>query len=330
MTESTPLRWGILSAARIAHKFCEGVKSLPDARLAAVAARDRDRAQEFAHRWGIPRAYGSYDELVNDPEVDAVYVSATHDFHRDHTLLALNAGKPVLCEKPFAINARQAEDMVRTARKRRLFLMEAMWTRFFPIMARLRELIKEGAIGEPRLVQADFGFRTDFDPTSRLFDPARGGGALLDVGIYVVSFASMILGEPNRVEGLATQAPNGVDEQAVISLGYPNGALASLTTAVRTNTNHEASVQGTEGRIRIQREFWKPQSMTLDRSGRDPEVIQLPYESTGFQFEAAEAARCIQAGKLESDVMPLDETLSIMRTLDTLRAKWGIRYPMES
>ena len=329
MATYRPLRWGILSAARIANKFCEGVKSLPDAELVAVAARDGQRAREFAGKWGIPKAYDSYDALVNDPDVDAVYVATTHDFHREHTLLALNAGKPVLCEKPFAINAGESEDMVQVARENKLFLMEAMWTRFFPIMAKVRELVRDGAIGEPRMVQADFGFRADYDPDSRLFDPKRGGGALLDVGIYVVSFASMILGEPNRVDGMATLAPNVVDEQAAITLGYPGGELASLTTAVRTNTQHEATVLGTEGKIRIHPEFWKPERLTLYRAGRDHEEISLPSSSGGFNYEAEEVARCLRAGKLESDVMPLDETLSIMRTLDKLRERWGIRYPME-
>ena len=323
------LRWGILSAARIANKFCEGVRSLPDADLAAVGARDGQRAREFAQKWQIPKAYGSYEELVNDPEVDAIYVATTHNFHREHTLLALNAGKPVLCEKPFAINAAESADMVSAARRNRLFLMEAMWTRFFPIMAKVRELVRDGAIGEPRMVQADFGFRGDYDPNSRLFDPKLGGGALLDVGIYVVSFASMVLGEPDRVEGLATLAPNGVDEQAAITLGYPSGALASLTTAVRTSTQHEATILGTEGRIRIHPEFWKPERMTLYRNGRDPEDIHLPSTGSGFNYEAAEVARCLRERKLESDVMPLDETLAIMRTLDKLRDRWGIRYPME-
>ena len=325
-----PIRWGILSAARIANKFCEGAKALPDAVLTAVGARDLSRAREFAEKWGIARSYGSYEELVNDPDVDAVYVATTHNFHREHTLLALNAGKPVLCEKPFAINARESEDMVRAARDNGLFLMEAMWTRFFPIMQRIRELIADGAIGEPRIVQADFGFRGDYDPSSRLFDPNLGGGALLDVGIYVTSFASMVMGEPDRVQGIATLAPNGVDEQAAITLGYPGGGLASLTTAVLTNTQHEASIFGTEGRIRVHPEFWKPQRMTLYRSGQEPEDIHLPAESSGFNYEAAEVARCLRAGKLESDVMPLDESLAIMRTLDTLRAQWGIRYPMEN
>ncbi len=329
MADSAPLRWGVLSAARIANKFCEGVNSLPDSEVVAVGARDKGRAEEFAKTWDIPRAYGSYRELVTDPEVDAVYVAATHNFHREHTLLALNAGKPVLCEKPFAINSSEAEDMVRVAREKKLFLMEAMWTRFFPIMYRVRELIRDGAIGEPRIVQADFGFRGEYDPQSRLFNPEQGGGALLDVGVYVVSFASMVLGTPDRIEGVATLAPNGVDEQAAITLGYPNGALASLTTAVRANTQHEATILGTEGRIKIHREFWKPQSMTLYRDGRDPEEIHLPSEGSGFNYEADEVARCMRSGKLESVVMPLDETLFIMRTLDKLREKWGIRYPME-
>jgi len=323
------VRWGVLGAARIAQRFVEGVQSLPDHRVAAVGARDGARAAEFARRHGIPRSHQGYDALVADPEVDIVYVATTHNFHKEHSLLALNAGKPVLCEKPFTISRAELEVVVRAAREKRLFLMEGMWTRFFPAMARLRDLLREGAIGEPLLVQADFGFKAAFDPSSRLFDPNLGGGALLDVGVYVVSFASMVLGSPDRVAGFASKAPNGVDDLDGIVLGHPSGAVAVLATAVRANTPHQAVVVGSEGRILVPPAFWKPERLVLSRNGRPDEEIHLPSESTGFQHEAREAARCLRQGLLESPVMPLDESLAIMGTLDALRAQWGVRYPME-
>jgi predicted dehydrogenase len=256
-------------------------------------------------------------------------VATPHPFHRENALQALNAGKPVLCEKPFTLNEAELKEVVDLARNRSLFLMEGMWTRFFPLMYRVRELLSEGAIGEPRIVQADFGFRAGIDPKGRLFDPALGGGSLLDVGVYVCSFSSMVLGEPGEVTGVATMAETGVDEQAAMTLLHSNGAISLLCSAVRTNTPHVAVINGTEGRITIHSPFWKPETLTLSRAGKADEVIQMPMEGSGFNYEIAEVGRCLRAGKTESEVMPLDESLSIMRTMDRLRALWGIRYPSE-
>lgn len=325
--EYMPLRWGILGPGRIARQFCAGVQeSLPDARVVAVGSRDAGRADAFGAEFGIPRRYGSYEELVADPEVDAVYVASPHSGHRDHCLLCIEAGKAVLCEKPFTINAAEAEEIVRAARARGVFVMEAMKTRFYPAMYRVRELLAEGAIGEPRMLHADFGFRTGFDPKGRLFDPALGGGALLDVGVYCVSLASMIFGEPSQVTGLATKGETGVDEQAAMVLGYDGGQISVLSTAIRTSTIHEATIFGTDGYLRIHRSAWGPRAYTLSK---DNEMVEVPAEGNGFNFEADEVARCLRAGKLESEIMPLDETVAVMRTMDALRAQWGIKYPME-
>lgn len=324
------VRWGILGPGAIARSFAEGLKSAADAQLVAVGSRDQAKAEEFGAKYDAPNRHGSYQALVEDPEVDAIYVATPHTFHKEHCLLALNAGKPVLCEKPFTINAPEAEAVVQTARERKVFLMEGMWSRFFPLMTRLREIVQAGEIGPVRMVEADFGFRAGFNPQSRLFDPQLGGGALLDVGVYVVSFASMILGAPDRVAGLATLGETGVDEQSAMILGHPNGALAMLSTAVRTNTPHNAVILGEEGRIVIQPPFWKPVKMTVSRSGKPDEVIEAPFVGSGFNYEAEEVGRCLAAGKLESDILPLDESLAIMRTMDSLRAQWGIVYPTES
>jgi len=323
------VRWGILGPGSIANSLAKGVAELPDAELFAVGSRDKAKADIFADKHGIPTRYGSYQELVDDPHVDVVYVATPHTFHAEHSILALNAGKAVLCEKPFTINAAQLEKVVAVAREKKLFLMEAMWTRFFPAMAKLRELIKGGAIGEVRMVQADFGFRTNVNPEGRLFDPALGGGALLDVGVYTVSFAQMVLGTPDRVSGLATMGETNVDEQSAFVFGYPSGALAILSTAVRTNTPHIATVIGTEGRVTVPTSWWKPDRLILSRSGQPDETIDLPASQAGFVYEAEEVGKCLRAGKLESEVMPLDESLAVMRTMDTLRAQWGLTYPME-
>ncbi len=326
MTE--PIRWGILGPGKIAHKFARSVQPLEDAKLAAVGSRSQERADAFGEAFDIPNRHGSYEALVGDPAVDIVYVAVPHSRHRDATLLALEAGKAVLCEKPLAINAAQAREMITCAREQKRFLMEGMWTRFFPTMIRLRQLVADGTIGEPRMVTADFGFRAGVDPESRLFNPALGGGALLDVGIYPVSFAFMVLGNPTRVASLATLGETGVDEQAGILFGYEGGELAVLHTAIRTQTAIEATVLGTEGRIRVHHPMFKPSAITVSRKGQD-EQEERPYEPEGFQFEAQEAASCLRTDKRESEIMPLDESLAIMETLDELRGQWGLKYPME-
>jgi len=323
------IRWGILGPGSIAHQFASGVKELPDAKVVAVGSRDGAKAIAFADTFSIPNRHASYQALVEDPEVDAIYVATPHPFHKEHCLLALNAGKPVLSEKPFTINHAELTEIVDTARKNDLFLMEGMWSRFFPLMGRVRELLAEGAIGEVRLLEADFGFRAGVDPNGRLFAPALGGGALLDVGVYTVSLASMFLGSPDRITGLATLGETGVDEQAAMVLGYPNGALAMLSTAIRTNTPHKATLNGTDGRITLQSPWWKLDRALVSRNGKPDEEIHLPYEGNGFNYEAAEVGRCLRAGKKESAIMPLEESLSIMATLDTLRGQWGLKYPME-
>ena len=234
----------------------------------------------------------------------------------------------MLCEKPFTINARQAEEVAEAAARNNCFLMEGMWSRFFPAMQKVRDLLAEGAIGKPMLLEADFGFRAGFNPNSRLFDPAMGGGALMDVGVYCVSLASMFFGTPDRAECVATLCDTGVDEQAVMLLGYPNGSLAHLSTAIRLSTVHAATLFGEEGSLVLPSPWWKPTRLELHRNGKTEEFT-YPFESTGFQFEAAEACRCLNEGLAESPVLPIHETLQIMRTLDTLRSRCGVRYPAD-
>ena len=323
------IRWGILGTGNIAHQFARGVSVLTDAELVAVGSRSQETADAFGDEFGVDRRHPSYEALANDPGVDAIYISTPHSLHRENSLLCLNAGKAVLCEKPFMINAREAVDVVDAAREKRLFLMEAMWTRFLPVMVRVKELLAEQTIGDVQMLAADFGFRTNVNPQHRLFDPALGGGALLDVGVYPVSLASMIFGAPARVAGVAHLGDTGVDEQGAMVLGYDGGQIASLYTAVRTNTPHDALIMGTKGSIKINSPWWKPTALTVLVDGAEPEVVELPYEGNGYNYEAAEVGRCLRAGKLESDQMPLDETLAIMRTLDQIRAEWGLKYPMD-
>jgi predicted dehydrogenase len=324
------IRWGILGPGTIARRFAAGLSVLPDAELVAVGSHSPERAEQFGAEFNAPHRHTSYEALANDPDVDAVYVATPHPMHKDNTILCLRAGKAVLCEKPFAVNRGEAEEMVRVAREEKRFLMEAMWTRHVPAIRRARQWLVEGAIGEPRILQVDFGFRATLNPEHRLFAPELAGGALLDVGVYCVSLASMVFGgAPERIASMAHLGETGVDEQAAMLLGYRGGAMAVLYTAVRTETPHEAYILGTEGQIKIHTPFWRTTHVTLTVQGQVVEDIELPYDGTGYNCEADTVGQCLRAGKLECDLMPLDESVSIMGTMDQLRAQWGLRYPME-
>ncbi|MDP6108107.1 MAG: Gfo/Idh/MocA family oxidoreductase, partial [Candidatus Brocadiia bacterium] len=298
------------------------------AELVAVGSRTQEKADAFADEFGAPRRHASYEALAADPDVDIVYVATPHPQHKPCSMLCLEAGKAVLCEKPLTVNAAEAEELVACARGRGLFLMEAMWTRFFPLMDKVRELLAADAIGEARMLQVDLGFRADFDPASRLFNPLLAGGALLDVGVYCVALSSMVFGEPSRAMGLAHLAETGVDEQAAWVFQYDRGQLAVGYCAMRTGSLQEVTILGTEGSIRIHSRFEVPELMTVRTAGGEEEM-EFPFEGTGMAFEAAAVSECLRDGRLEHELMPLDESIAIMRTMDALRAQWGVKYPME-
>ena len=265
-----------------------------------------------------------------DPSVDAIYVATPHPLHRANTVLALEHGKAVLCEKPFAVNAPEAEAMVAAATRQRRFLMEAMWTRFLPATRQVAAWLAEGAIGEVRMLHADFGFRCWWDPTSRLLAPALAGGALLDVGVYTLDYAHLVFGrQPTSFVAKAHLGETGVDEQTAILASYPGGALATLTCAVRTSTPHAVVIQGSEGRIHVP-DFWRATTATLLRDGKEAQTVTLPFAGNGYEYQAAEVARCVRDGRSESPLMPLAETLATMRTMDAIRAQIGLRYPMDT
>lgn len=323
-------RWGIISTGNIANRFVHDLALLEEAEVAAVGSRTLEAAEEFAGERCIPRTYGSYEELAADPGIDVVYIGTPHPLHMPNTMMCLDAGKAVLCEKPLGMNAGQAGEMVKAARERNLFLMEGMWTHFFPVAARARELIADGRIGDVRMVHADFGFRMEWDPASRLLDPGLGGGSLLDVGVYPVAMAQMAFGgEPKDVTAIAHMGETGVDEQAGIVLGFESGGLAVLSCAVRTHTETETRIYGTDGWIRIRSPFFKPDRLAVG-SGRDvTEEAAIEIEGHGFTYEIREVIRCLAAGELESPVMPHANSLGVMRTLDRIREQCGLRYPGE-
>ncbi|MFJ5707031.1 Gfo/Idh/MocA family protein [Streptomyces sp. NPDC093105] len=325
------VRWGVLATGGIAERFATDLAELDGAEVVAVASRTEASARAFADRFGIERAYGGWDGLFADPEVDVVYVATPHHAHREAAGRALEAGKAVLCEKAFTLNAREAEELVALARGRGLFLMEAMWMYCNPLVRRLAELVRDGAIGEVRTVQADFGLAGPFGPDHRLRDPAVGGGALLDLGVYPVSFAQLLLGEPDSVQAHARISPEGVDLNTGMLLGWSDsGASALLSCSLEADTPLTASVTGTKGRIDVPRGFFFPERFTLLRAGAEPEEFTNSHDPHSLRHEAAEVMRCLRAGETESPLVPLDGTLAVMRTLDAVRDRVGVRYPQEA
>lgn len=327
------VRWGILATGGIAAAFAADLVDLPDAEITAVASRSPESARAFAERFGIERAYGDWESLARDEDVDVVYVATPHAAHRAAAGLCLRAGRNVLCEKAFTVNSREAEELVALAKEHDRFLMEAMWTYCNPLVRRLTALVRDGAIGEVRTVQADFGLEGPFPPAHRLRDPALGGGALLDLGVYPVSFAHLLLGEPDGMSARAVLSEEGVDLQTGALLSWESGALALVHCSIVGGTGNGASITGSHGRIDIPDGFFHPERFVLHRDGRDPEEFAMdPADGprSTLRHEAREVMRALRAGEKESPLVPLTGTLAVMRTLDTLREQIGVRYPGEA
>jgi predicted dehydrogenase len=322
---STPIRWGILGAGGIAATVGADIAASPDSVLAAVGARDAGRAEAFAVEHGVARSYGSYAELVADPDVDVVYIATTHAQHHEHALLALEAGKPVLVEKAFTVNARQAREVVSAARARQLFCMEAMWMRFNPLIRRAQEVAASGQIGELVSVRADLSKRFEFDASHRLFDLAAGGGALLDLGVYPMTLAWMFLGRPGQVQTAGTLSPTGSDATVAMQFSYPSGVVAQIHTSAIAESPYAALICGTDGWIRVETRVHRPTGITI---GTDSGTEYIPgqYSGNGYGLQVAEVERCLRAGELESPVVPLDDTVAILETIDEIRRQVGVRY----
>ncbi|MGJ3238683.1 MAG: Gfo/Idh/MocA family protein [Anaerolineae bacterium] len=324
----TTFRWGILSTGNIARQFAIGLQSVDSAELVAVGSRTQESADAFAKEHNIPTAHSSYEALANDPNVDVIYIGTPHVFHAENMLLCLRAGKHVLCEKPFTINQAEAREVIDVARANNLFVMEAVWMRFIPAIVRLQALIAEGAIGDITLVKADFSFYLAFQPEHRLYNRELGGGALLDVGIYPISFTTMLLGQPQAVHSHALIGQSDVDEQCSMLFEYDN-ASALLTGGINGDLNNIAVIKGTEGKITVHAPFWVPKTLTLHRYGDDPQTIEVPYEGNGYNYEAEAVHTALRAGQLEHEIISHAETLATMGLMDTMRAEWGVRYPQE-
>jgi len=325
MTEQK-VRWGIVGPGGIAAQFAKDLPLVAGAELAAVGSRSPENAAAFAERYGFARAHGSYADLAADPDVDVVYVATPHAQHFDAALLCIEAGKAVLVEKPITLDLASAARLVQAAHANNVFLMEAMWMRLNPAVRKIQELVEEGVIGWVSAIHADFGLQGPFPAEHRLRNPRLGGGALLDLGVYPIHLAHLIMGSPTAVRSWAHLTPEGVDENTGVLLGWQPGAVAALTCSINGESRNAASITGTDGRIDIPPGFFVPREFTLTRSGKAPETYQFPFDGNGYQFEAAEVQRCLLAGELESPLMPHATTLEIMGLLDTIREEIGVTY----
>ena len=331
MNESK-IRWGILGCGRIARKFAADLRLVDDAALIAIASRNKETLELFAKDFPCKHLHNSYDALVANNEVDIIYVATPHSHHYEHTMLCLNHNKAVLCEKPFSINSRQANEMIKTAKERNVFLMEGLWSKFLPHYKKLQELLQRKTLGDIKSVLVNFGFKVSGNSPQRLFDPLLGGGTLLDIGIYNVFITLSILGKPDIIEATMTPASTGVDEQIAVLFKYNNGAMAQLFSSFVTNLPTQAEINGTEGCITLTTRFYEP-SATIQLSKKVPyerEIIPVDkVAGFGFQYEVRHVNECLKKRLLESPVMTHADTLLLMEILDTIRKKARIEYPAD-
>ena len=324
------LRWGILATGGIAHSFAADLL-VAGTTIAAVGSQTQGRADEFAARFGIPRAHGSYEALAADPDVDVVYVATPHPFHAENALACLRAGKHVLVEKPFTLNRREAAEVAECAAERGLLVQEAMWTRFLPHMRRIRELVRSGAVGEVRAVLADHAQKLSDDPEHRILNPRLGGGALLDLGVYPVSFAWDVLGEPQVIRAVSTQAVTGVDRHTSVLFGYADGAQATLQAQLDGRGTNRAAIIGTEARIEVEPVWYSASGFRLIGSDdREIEHVVCRIDGKGLHCQATAVEEAVAAGLTSTAELPVQESVRIMGCLDEIRAQIGLSYPGEA
>ena len=324
------IRWGILSTGKIAHILAQTIRSFDDAEIVAVGSRTQESADSFGAQYDIPRRYASYEALAADPDVDIIYIGTPHNLHYDNMKLCLNAGKHVLNEKAFTLNAAQAEECIALARQKGLFLMEAMWMRYFPAVKHARRLVQDGTLGDVRMLRAELVLDLDKDPNWRIYNPHLAGGALLDVGIYPLSFACYMFGLPSSIQSVVHMAHTGVDEYEIMLARWEGGRMAALGAGVLFDSPRDAVIMGTKGWARLSgRHFICPDKLIVQLKDQPMQTHDYSYSGTGYEYEIEEVHACLRAGKLESDLMPLDESLAIMKLMDGLRAEWGLKYPEE-
>ncbi|MDR2618498.1 MAG: Gfo/Idh/MocA family oxidoreductase [Treponema sp.] len=324
------INWALAGTGGISNRFLTGLRAVEGAHALAVVSRTRENAEAFAARYGIEKSFDSFDRMLEDPSIDAVYIGTPHTLHRDMAVKALKAKKAVLCEKPAAVNAGELGEMIQAARDNRCFFMEAMWTRFTPPLAKVREWLAQGLIGEVKVMQANFGFSAPFNPQSRLFDPSLAGGCLLDAGVYPLSLASMVFGgkKPERIVSHLYFGEAGTDEEALVILSYGGPRLAYAAAANRTAMKNDGWIYGTQGKIHLP-DFVFSHSAELLLDGRYNYRYEGDFLSNGYNYETEEVMNCIREGRTESPVMSWDESLVLMETMDAVRAQWNYKYPGE-
>ncbi|PHN06410.1 Gfo/Idh/MocA family protein [Flavilitoribacter nigricans] len=327
---SETFNWGIIGAGRIARKFASDLKTIKNARLSAVASRDQGRAQTFADEYSAPYAYGTYEEILDCPELDAVYIATRHPGHAAASILCLDKGIPVLCEKPFAMNTGEVEQMIAAARRSNTFLMEAIWTRFLPTTRQALKWIAEGKIGEVQSVKADFGFKAERNLEGRLYNKELGGGSLLDIGIYPTFLSLLLLGKPQEILAHGVIGPTGIDEEMAAIFTYEGGKMAQIHSTIRADTKTEAFIYGSEGVIHIHSRWHEPTSMSLLLPGERPQDVFFDYPCIGYAYEAEEVMSCLAEGKKESEALPLSFSLDLIQLLDSMREKIGLTYRADS
>lgn len=321
--------WGIIGPGRIAHQFADGLKVIEDAALYAVASSHRERAKSFAEQYGGEKTYDSYEALVNDPQVDAIYIATPHRFHFDNALLCLKAGKSVLCEKPLTVNAAEAQQLIETARASKVFLMEALWTRYLPIYQQVRQWLESKAIGDLRLLVSTFGINVPQDPGDRWLNPELAGGTLLDMGVYPIAVSQWVMGQmPQSVSAQAYLGSTGVDELTTALLKYKTGVISQFNCNFITDGVNDFLIYGSTGHIRIHANYWAATQATLVANDQAL-TVSRPFRGGGFEYQTEEAMRCIRAGLLESPGMSHAHTLANMQLMDSIRAELGLRYPFE-
>ena len=324
------IKWGIIGAGNIARKFATALTSMKDTELTAIASRNIKKAERFAETFHIKKSYGSYEELIKDEEIDVVYIATPHTEHKANGALCIINNKAVLCEKPFTINKEESQYLIDLATKHDVFLMEAMWTKFLPVTNAVKNWIKEKKIGDVKHIRASFGYNAPYDINSRTYNPHTAGGALLDVGVYPITYACYLLDKlPDSISSSAIIGKSNVDEQNVIALHFDNGILANLSSAIAADTGDEAIIIGDEGKIHIPN-FWNAQkAVVYNNEGQIVDKIELPFMSNGYEYEAEEVNNCLREGKKQSSINSLKDTLDIMKIMDEIREQWGLKYPQE-
>jgi predicted dehydrogenase len=322
----TKIHWGIIGLGKIAHKFAQDLRHVPDAKLHAVASTDRERAAAFADQYHVQYAFGSYEAILNCPHLDVVYIATPHVLHYSVAMMCLRKRIPVLCEKPLAMNSKEVQKLIETAKSNYTFFMEAMWSQFVPAFRKSLELVELGAIGRPLSIKADFCAKFPYDLKGRAFNHDLGGGSLLDIGIYPIMLALSVFGKPTKIQAFATMGESGVDYSCSVNFQYADGAIFMGHSSMMHHSRVEAFIYGDKGIIHIPREFHHPRTFLVERADNSLETFNMPFDGHGYQFEAAHVTKCLQTNQLESPIMTHQFSLDLMELLDAVRAEIGLVY----